>query len=120
MIRIAIVASENKAIPSGMIIQKLDQVKRETKEFELVVVEGSTESIIVEAWAGEKKIVVKKVPPSNWRRYGNAAGSLRNSAIRDASDFGVFFSIGGSLDIRDLMKQFNDVNKRYYIFKLTE
>ena len=115
--RIAVIASSNRIVPAGLVLQKLDNHVASLHDVELVVIEKSTESLLVEGWASKKKLKVIRFPSPDWRRLGRAAGSICNTTIRDNSDYGIFFQFNESSDIKDLVKKFEDKGKKYLLFK---
>lgn len=56
----------------------------------------------------------------DWKKYGKAAGPIRNSLIVEASDVIIAFPKSTSTGTRDTMSKANKVGKTVHIYKIVD
>jgi len=116
-LRVAVIVTAKKRISESFLLERLNTKFGEMKNIEMVVVDNSYESTIVDKWALDNHIKVIKVPPPDWVMYGNGGGHVCNIMVQCSSDYGIFFWINKSSDIKDLMKQFDATSKKYQVYQ---
>jgi len=93
--------------------EKLESVIKK----EVIVVSGGASGVdsLAERWADEKgyKTIIYK---ADWKKYGRAAGPMRNTKIVEECDFVVAFPSSKSVGTYDTMRKAGD--KLKYTFNI--
>ncbi len=67
-------------------------------------------------WAEREGLPVKKFP-ADWKRYGLAAGPIRNRAMREHADALIVFIWDGSRGSEDMLRQMGAAGKPCFVVR---
>lgn len=65
-------------------------------------------------WAYKNDIPIKRFP-ADWKRYGNAAGPIRNGEMKEYADAAIIFIWEGSRGSQDMLRKMQDAGKPVYV-----
>ena len=117
VLKVAVISSHDKVIDAWFVNSNLIRFVDGRSDIEVVVIKDSEmDKHLTKRYEG-KETKIHRVDPPNWEMYGNGGGAVCNKAIENMSNYGLFFWIGQTSDIKDLIGRFDDSGKKYVLFR---